>query len=82
MSWITDNTAMFVMAIAGIYVVSLLFQRIDELQKDVRKANAATARALELIAELHARPEAECEMAQQARQHRREMAELGIISKY
>ena len=77
MPWITENSALFAMAIAGAYVAWLLFERIDELHSEVRKANAATARALELIAELHARPEAECEMARQARQREKTMAKYG-----
>lgn len=60
------------------WVVYGLFSRIDRLEREVRALREISTRALQLVSEIHDRPEVECEMAREARKRRRQNAALGI----
>ncbi len=71
---------------AGLFVAAVvvygLYSRIEKLEREVKALRDSSARSLHLISELHARPDVECELAREARKHRRDMAKLGIFSEH
>lgn len=63
----------------AVWVIYGLYSRIDRLEREIRSLRDTSARALQLISEMHDRPEVECEMAKEARKRRRENAAIGLF---